>query len=65
MHSHPPMQGVITSRHVVRHFGLIWREYGSATAWRCVKAVVLRRRTTFLDVVMGPRLVPATATVRR
>lgn len=59
------MQGVITGRHVVRYFGLIWREYGRSTAWRCVKAVVLRRRTTFLDVVMGPRLVPATATVRR
>jgi hypothetical protein len=65
MHSPSAMQGVITGRHVVRHFALIWREYGRATAWRCLKAVVLRRRTTFLDVVMAPGLVPATVSARR
>lgn len=48
------MQGAITSRDVVRHFPLIWREFGSACAWRCVKALVLRRRTTFLELALGP-----------
>lgn len=61
MQTPPPMQGVITGRHVVRHFGLIWREFGHVTAWRCVKAVVLRRRTTFLEVVMDPNAAPARA----
>lgn len=45
------MRGVITTRDVLRHLPLIWREFGGRVALRCVAVVVLRRRTTFLDVV--------------
>ncbi len=48
------MQGAITGRHVIRHLPLIWREFGRATVWRCVKAVVLRRRATFLELAWRP-----------
>ncbi len=48
------MQGVITSRDVVRHFPLIWREFGRGCAWRCVMALLTRRRTTFLELMRGP-----------
>jgi hypothetical protein len=44
------MRGVITARHVLRHLPLIWWEFGARTALRCVAAVLLRRRTTFLDL---------------
>ncbi len=43
------MQGVITSREVVRHLPLIWREFGTRCVVRCLAAVILRQRTTFLD----------------
>lgn len=44
------MRGVITTRHVLRHLPLIWREFGGRVAWRCLAAVLLRRRTTFLEL---------------
>lgn len=47
------MQGVITNRDVLRHLPLIWWEFGTRTALRCVAALVLRRRTTFLELTRG------------
>jgi hypothetical protein len=44
------MKGVIDSRQVASHFGLIWREFGPRCAFRCVAAIFHRRPTTFLDV---------------
>lgn len=44
------MRGVIDSKQVASHFGLIWREFGPRCAIRCVAAVLRRRPTTFLDI---------------
>jgi hypothetical protein len=44
------MRGVIDSRQVASHFGLIWREFGPRCAIRCVAAVLRGRPTTFLDI---------------
>ncbi|MEW6434966.1 MAG: hypothetical protein AB1730_25990 [Myxococcota bacterium] len=49
----PDMRGVITTRTVLRHLPLIWREFGARVAVRCLAAVLLRRRTTFLELVHG------------
>ena len=43
------IQGFITTNHVLRHPMLILGNFGLGTYWRCCKAVVLRRRTTFLE----------------
>lgn len=45
------MDGVITGREVVSNFGLIWREFGTRTLYRCVRACLWGRRTTFLDII--------------
>ena len=45
------INGVVTSREVVRYAGLIVREFGTSAWLRCCAAIVLRRRTTFLDCV--------------
>jgi hypothetical protein len=45
------ISGVITSRDVLRHGAVIVREFGAAAYLRCCVALVLRRRTTFLDCV--------------
>jgi hypothetical protein len=45
------MRGVINNRHVVRHLGLIYREFGTRCLFRCLWVIATRRRTTFLDVV--------------
>lgn len=47
------MDGVITSRDVIKNLPLIWREFGTLCALKCIKAVVRRERTTFLDVACG------------
>lgn len=47
------MEGIITSKDVIVHLPLIWREYGTGCALRALKAVVTRQRTTFLDVACG------------
>ncbi|MBK7859208.1 MAG: hypothetical protein IPJ65_11420 [Archangiaceae bacterium] len=47
------MEGVITTRDVLKHLPLIWREFGAACAFKCIKAVVKGERTTFLDVACG------------
>lgn len=43
------MEGNITGRHVLRHALVIVREFGALTFFRCLKAMVLRERKTFLD----------------
>lgn len=55
MHSGRGMKGVITSRDVATHLPLIWREFGSRCALRCVVALLTRRRTTFLELMYGAR----------
>jgi hypothetical protein len=47
------VDGIITSKDVLVHLPLIWREYGTSCALRALKAVVTRQRTTFLDVACG------------
>ncbi|MBL8954582.1 MAG: hypothetical protein JNK82_27630 [Myxococcaceae bacterium] len=47
------MDGVITTRDVLKNLPLIWREFGAVCALKCIKAVVKRERTTFLDVACG------------
>lgn len=42
------IQGLITTNDVFRHPVLIVGSFGVATYLRCCKAVLLRRRTTFL-----------------
>ena len=47
------LDGVITSRDVIKNLPLIWREFGTLCALKCIRAVVRRERTTFLDVACG------------
>lgn len=47
------MRGVITTRDVVIHLGLIWREFGPGCFLRCLRAIIVRKETTFLDVMAG------------
>jgi hypothetical protein len=49
------MRGVITTRDVIANLRLIWREFGSRCALRCVVAVVMMKKTTFLELVYGTR----------
>jgi hypothetical protein len=44
------MEGIITSKDVLVHLPLIWKEYGTGCALRALRAVVTRQKTTFLDV---------------
>ncbi len=44
------MDGVITGREVLAHFRLIWREFGFGCLLRCVRASLLRERSTFLSI---------------
>ncbi len=43
--------GVITTKDVIRHSAMILREFGPGTYLRCCAAILLRRRTTFLNCV--------------
>jgi len=45
------ISGVITSKDVLRHSGLIFREFGPVAYLRCCMAILLRKRTTFLNCV--------------
>jgi hypothetical protein len=47
----PSMRGIITSRDVVQHVGIIYREFGFRCLARCLWVLATGRRTTFLDVV--------------
>ncbi|HEY3447043.1 MAG TPA: hypothetical protein VGK67_11795 [Myxococcales bacterium] len=44
------MKGSIQGRHVLRHSVTIVREFGPLCLLRCLKALLLRERTTFLNV---------------
>ncbi len=44
------MHGLITGKDVLRHFPLIWREFGPRCAMKALTAVLRGKRTTFLDV---------------
>jgi hypothetical protein len=43
------MKGLITASDILRHPMLIVGGFGAATYWRCCKAILLGRPTTFLD----------------
>jgi hypothetical protein len=45
------IDGVITTKEVFRHGATIVREFGPAVYWRCCVAILLGRRTTFLNCV--------------
>ncbi len=45
------VQGTITGRDVIRHSLTILRLWGPTCYVRCLRAIVSRRRCTFLDVV--------------
>ena len=46
------IQGAITTREVWMNSGLIFRCYGARAYLRCCLAVLLQKRTTFLDCVV-------------
>ena len=46
------ISGVITSKDVLRHGGLIFREFGPVAYFRCCVAILLRKQTTFLRCVI-------------
>ena len=47
------ISGVITTRHVITHAGIIVREFGAAAYLRCFLALLRRRRMTFLDCIFS------------
>jgi hypothetical protein len=48
------MNGVIKGRDVLANLTLVWREFGTACVFRCIKAMVTGRRTTFLACAFAP-----------
>jgi hypothetical protein len=48
---HEMICGVITTKDVLRHSATIVREFGPSAYLRCCLAILLRRRTTFLNCV--------------
>ena len=49
------MRGIITGRDVLSHPLIIMRFWGPAAYVRCLRALVWRRSSTFLDVVLARR----------
>jgi len=47
------MNGLITTRDVLKHSATIVREFGAGTYLRCCLAILIGRRTTFLNVVFA------------
>ena len=45
------IQGTITARDVLMNSATIVRHFGASAYLRCLSAILLRRRTTFLDCV--------------
>ncbi len=45
------MQGIITGRHVLTHPTVIIRGFGVGCYLRCIRAVLRRERTTFLELI--------------
>ncbi len=48
------VQGIITTHDVLRHPSLIVRSFGFRTFIRCLSALAMSRRTTFLELVFAP-----------
>lgn len=44
------MRGLITGRHILTHGPTIVRHFGPRCYLRCMVALLLRQRTTFLEV---------------
>ena len=44
--------GVITTKEVLRHGAVIVRHFGPVAYLKCCVAILLRRRTTFLNCVV-------------
>jgi hypothetical protein len=59
------MRGIITRGDVLRNFALIWREFGPACLWRCLRAVVSTKRTTFLELAVVKSLSDKPSGVQR
>lgn len=55
------MQGCITSRDVLRHPLIICRRWGLGCYLRCLRAVVMRRHCTFLQLCARDVLMRAPA----
>jgi hypothetical protein len=49
------INGLITTKDVLRYSATIVREYGAGTYLRCCLAIISGQRTTFLNVVFGRR----------
>jgi hypothetical protein len=49
------IQGLITSKDVLLHGSTILRGYGIRGYMKCLRALVSRRRTTFLELVIRLR----------
>jgi hypothetical protein len=49
--SNASVQGIITTRDVLRHSLMILRLWGPSCYLRCLGAIVTRRPCTFLDVL--------------
>ena len=45
------ISGVITTKDVLRHGAIIVKEFGAAAYLRCCVAILMRKRTTFLNCV--------------
>jgi hypothetical protein len=50
------MEGLITTRHLLRHAPAIIWGFGIACYLRCLKSALTRRHVTFLDVVFAKTL---------
>ncbi len=51
MHIKGSVQGAITAQDVLRHSFTILRLWGPAAYFRCIRAMISGRRTTFLEVI--------------
>jgi hypothetical protein len=48
------MDGLIGTREALQHLPLIWREFGTGCALRCLRAVFTFQKTTFLSMIERP-----------
>jgi hypothetical protein len=46
------MHGLVTSKDVLLNLRLVWTEFGPAVTLRCLRAMLRREATTFLDVAL-------------
>ena len=49
------INGLITTKDVLKHSATIVREFGATTYLRCCLAILSGQRTTFLNVVFAKR----------